>query len=344
MRLRPEQLAAHLQKPPLASVYYLCGDEPLQMLESGDAIRNRARTEGVDERIVYQVERGFDWDQLARDGANLSLFSSRRLIELRLGSQKPGKTGGEVLSRWAENPDSDDILVITSNKLDRQAQQTRWFKALDKAGVVVQVWPVDASRLPDWIRQRMSAMGRNMDRDAAELIAQRTEGNLLAARQELEKLCLILDKNDIRLEDVIHHVVDSTRHDVFALIEYVLLGRTRRAAAMLRGMRREGTEPLSLFGALMWEFRRLCSMAARIADGASREEVFREYRVWQQRQKALGTALQRFRPQEFGYLLSAAKDVDRSLKGGGVEDPWNALEDFLFHIAGERLQSQTGLN
>lgn len=341
MRLRPEQLPAHLEKSPLAPVYCLCGDEPLQMLEAEDALRRRAREQGVDERIVYQVERGFDWDQLAQDGANLSLFSSRRLIELRLGSQKPGKSGGEVLTRWSEQKDNDDILVITSARLDRQAQQTRWFKALDKAGVIVQVWPVDASRLPDWIRQRMTAMGRNMDREAAELIAQRTEGNLLAARQELEKLCLLLDKDDIRLEDVMHHVVDSTRHDVFALIEYVLLGRTRRVAAMLRGMRREGTEPLSLFGALMWEFRRLCSMAARIADGASREQVFREYRVWQQRQKALGTALQRFGPRELGRLLSAAKDVDRSLKGGGLEDPWNVLEDFLFLIAGERLQFLT---
>lgn len=340
MRLRPEQLPSRLEKSPLASVYCLCGDEPLQMLEAEDAIRHRAREQGVDERIVYQVDRGFDWDQLAQDGANLSLFSSRRLIELRLGSQKPGKAGGEVLTNWAEKTDNDDILVITSARLDRQAQQARWFKAVDKAGVIVQVWPVDAERLPDWIRQRMSAMGRNMDRDAAELIAQRTEGNLLAARQELEKLCLLLNKNEIALQDVMHHVVDSTRHDVFALIEYVLLGRTRRVAAMLRGMRREGTEPLSLFGALMWEFRRLCSMAARIADGASREQVFKEYRVWQQRQKAVGAALQRFSPQEFGRLLSAAKDVDRSLKGGGAGDPWNALEDFLFLIAGERLQFQ----
>ncbi|MEX2523344.1 MAG: DNA polymerase III subunit delta [Gammaproteobacteria bacterium] len=341
MRLRPEQLTAHLEKSSLATVYFLSGDEPLQMLEAEDAIRRRARQEGVDERIVYQVERGFDWDQLAQDGANLSLFSSRRLIELRLGTQKPGKAGGEVLTNWAAKPDNEDILVITGARLDRQAQQARWFKALDKAGVIVQIWPVDATRLPDWIRQRMSAMGRNMDRDAAELIAQRTEGNLLAARQELEKLCLLLDKNDIGLEDVMHHVVDSTRHDVFALIEHVLLGRTRRAAAMLRGMRREGTEPLSLFGALMWEFRRVCSMAARIADGASREQVFKEYRVWQQRQKALGAVLQRFSPREFGHLLSAARDVDRSLKGGGLEDPWTALEDFLFRIAGERLQFQT---
>jgi len=341
MRLRPEQLAGHLQQSRLAPVYCLCGDEPLQILESEDAIRERARSEGVDERIVYQVERGFDWEQLARDGANLSLFSSRRLIELRLGTQKPGKSGGEVLTKWADKPDNDNILVITSAKLDRQTQQTRWFKALDKAGVIVQVWPVDAGRLPDWIRQRMSAMDRNLDRDAAELIAQRTEGNLLAARQELEKLCLLLDKTDIRLEDVIHHVVDSTRHDVFALIEYVLLGRTRRIAAMLRSMCREGIEPLSLFGALMWELRRLCSMSARIAEGTTTEAIFSEYRVWQQRQKAMAAALQRLGPREFGRLLSTAKDVERTLKGGNRKDPWNALEDLLFLIAGERLQFQT---
>jgi len=340
MRLRPEQLPNHLQKSSLAPVYLITGDEPLQILEAEDLIRRQARGQGVEERIVHQVERGFDWNQLTQEGANLSLFSSRRLIELRLGSQKPGKPGGEALADWTAKPEHDDILLISSARLDRQTQQTRWFKALDKAGVVIQVWPVDAARLPDWIRQRMDAMGRRMDRDAAELIAQRTEGNLLAARQELEKLCLLLEQKEIRLDDVMHHVVDSARHDVFDLIECVLAGRAGRVAAMLRGMKKEGTEPLALFGATMWEFRRACSMAHAIAGGTSRDQVFSEYRVWPQRKKALSAVLQRFPPREFERLLAAAVEVDRALKGGGREDPWDVLEDFLFHIAGVGLQFQ----
>ncbi len=338
MRLKPEQLAKHLQSSALAPIYCLTGDEPLQLLEAEDALRRKAREEGVDERIVYRVERGFDWDQLAAETASLSLFSSRRLIELRLGTNKPGKAGGEALKNWAAQADGSDILIITAARLDRQTQQTRWFRDMEKAGVVIQVWPVEAARLPDWIRRRMKSMGRDMDRDAAELIAQRTEGNLLSARQELEKLCLLLDKSDIRVEDVIHHVIDSARHDVFDLIECVLSGRTARAAAMLRGMKKEGAEPLSLFGALMWEFRRVCVMAGDMAQGESPDQVFSRYHVWPRRQKALRTVLQRFNRDQLGDLLITAVNVDRVLKGGGFEEPWDALEDFLFHIAGDGLQ------
>lgn len=340
MRLRPEQLPAHLEKSPLAPVYCVSGDEPLQLLEAEDAIRRGAREEGIEERIVFQVDRGFDWNRLLQESASLSLFASRRLIELRLGGQKPGKPGGEALTAWAEQANREDILLITTARLDGQTQKAHWFKALEKAGVIIQVWPVDAARLPDWIRQRLQAMGKTMDHDAAELIAQRTEGNLLAARQELEKLCLLLDKNDIHLDDVMHSVVDSARHDVFDLIECVLLGKTGRTAAMLRGMKKEGTEPLSLFGALMWEIRRICAMARAIEEGNAREQVFSQYRVWPQRKKALTAVLQRFSTAEFDRLLVIAASVDRALKGGARDDPWHALEDFMFHIAGEGLQSR----
>lgn len=340
MRQRVDQLSQHLQRGNLAPVYCLTGDEPLQMLEAEDAIRRRAREEGVEERVVYHVDRSFDWDQLARDGASLSLFSSRRLLELRLGGQKPGKAGGETLTAWTDGAGGDNILLISAARLDRKAQQARWFKAVDKAGVVVQIWPVEPARLPDWIRQRARAMGRNLDRDAAELIAQRTEGNLLAARQELEKLCLLLETERIGLDDVMHYIVDSARHDVFALIENAFLGRTDRSAAMLRGLRREGAEPLALFGALMWEYRRVVSMAAAVAGGEERDQVFSRFRVWQQRKKALAAVLQRHSPGQLGRLLEEAMTVDRTLKGAGREDGWDALEDFLFHIAGVRVQSR----
>lgn len=339
MRQRVDQFFQQLQRGNLAPVYCLTGDEPLQMLEAEDALRRRAREEGVEERVVYHVDRGFDWDQLARDGASLSLFSSRRLLELRLGGQKPGKAGGEALRAWADGDGGDNILLISAARLDRQAQQARWFKAVDRAGVVVQIWPVEPARLPDWIRRRAQAMGRNLDRDAAELIAQRTEGNLLAARQELEKLCLLLDGDRIGLEDVMHYIVDSARHDVFALIENAFLGRADRAAAMLRGLRREGTEPLALFGALMWEFRRLVSMAAAVAGGEERDQVFKHFRVWPQRQKALAAVLQRHGPEQLDRLLVEAGAVDRALKGAAREDGWDVLEDFLFHIAGVAVQS-----
>jgi DNA polymerase-3 subunit delta len=340
MRQKVDQLQAHLQGPDLAPVYCLSGDEPLQMQEAEDAIRQRARELGVEERVVYHVDRSFDWNRLPLDGASLSLFSSRRLLELRLGAHKPGKAGGDAICAYTENPNPDNVLLITAARLDRQAQQARWFKAVDKAGVIMQLWPVEPTRLPDWIVRRMQAMGRRLDRDAAEFIAQRTEGNLLAARQELEKLCLLLDRDHIRLDDVMHFIVDSSRHDVFALIENAFQGRADRAAAMLRGLRREGTEPMALFGALMWEFRRVVSMAGAIAAGAGRDEVLARYKVWPQRKPAVSAVLRRFDTHRLGRLLTDAAAVDRALKGASREDAWVSLEDFLLHLAGTGVQSR----
>lgn len=339
MRQRLDQFFRQLQQGGLAPIYLLTGDEPLQVLEAEDAIRGRARQEGVEERLVYHVDRSFDWDQLVRDGASPSLFASRRLLELRLGAHKPGKAGGAALVDWSGGAGGDNILLISAARLDRQAQQARWFKAVDKAGTVVQIWPVAADQLPAWIMQRSQAMGRRLDRDAAELIAQRTEGNLLAARQELEKLCLLLDKDRITLDDVMHAIVDSARHDVFALIENVFQGRVDRAAAMLRGLRREGAEPMSLFGALMWEFRRTVAIAAAVAAGEAADQVFGRYKVWPQRRAALSAVLRRHSPGRLGRLLVEAGSVDRALKGAGREDSWDVLEDFMFHIAGVGVQS-----
>ena len=339
MRQRIDQFFKQLPRGDLAPVYLLTGDEPLQLLEAEDAIRSQALREGIEERLVYHPDRSFDWDQLIRDGASPSLFASRRLIELRLGAHKPGKPGGAVLTDWAGGAGGDNILLISATRLDRKAQQARWFKALDKAGIVVQIWPIAADRLPAWISQRMQAMGRRLDRDAAELIAQRTEGNLLAARQELEKLCLLLDKDRISLDDVMHAIVDSARHDVFALIENVYQGRVDRAAAMLRGLRREGAEPMSLFGALMWEFRRTVAIAVAVAAGEEADTVFGRYQVWPQRRAALTAVLRRHSPGQLGRLLAEAGTVDRALKGAAREDSWDVLEDFMFHIAGAGVQS-----
>ena len=338
MRLRSDQLEPHLQRSGLAPVYCLSGDEPLQMLEAADLIRLHARQAGVQERTVLEVDRGFDWNLLARESGNLSLFADRRLIELRLGGHKPGKAGGDALTDYAGHINNDNVLLVSADKLDKAAQQSRWYRALDQAGVTVQIWPVDGDRLSDWIVQRMRRLGKQLQRDAAELIAQRTEGNLLAARQELEKLNLLVDKNRVDLEDVMESVADSARHDVFALIEQAYLGRTARVAVMLRGLRREGTEPIGIFGALMWEFRRLCSMADAIANGAAVERVLNDYRIWPQRRKATGMVLQRLKAGQLARLLAEANSIDRSLKGALRQDPWELLENFLFRLAGIRLQ------
>ena len=339
MRLRSDQLGDHLQRKGLASLYFVSGDEPLQMLESADLIRHAAKQQGCEERAVLDVVKGFDWHQLSQLSANLSLFASRRLIELRLGSQKPGKEGANALVDYLSRSDSEDILLITSDKIDNRIQQGRWFKALDAAGVTIQIWPIEQARLPAWIKQRMQSYQKSIDSDAASLIAERMEGNLLAARQEIDKLALLVDGDKVSLKDVMDVVSDSSRFEVFDLVESCLGGNSERVARMLRGLKGEGAEPMSIFGALMWEIRRVCSMSHQIERGTPQDKVFAEYRVWQQRKHATSSILQRHSTRQLQVLLQRASIVDKVMKGAIRANVWDLLENFLFRIAGVRLQS-----
>ena len=343
MRLRAEQLATNLNKQGLAPLYCISGDEPLQMLESADLIRDYARAHQFDERSVLNVEKGFDWNQLRQVSANLSLFSSRRLIELRLTGQKPGKEGGAALIDYATSPEPDNVLLITISKLDKRAQQTRWYKALENAGTMIQIWPVEIANLPGWVIQRTKQLGKTISRDAASLIAERVEGNLLAARQDLEKLCLLSDKSEIDVTDVMDAVSDSARFDIFALIEACLCGNIERSCRMLRGFKSEGIEPLSIFGALMWELRRICCMAYEIDSGLSKDKVFAEYRIWQQRKSAMNAVLNRHNKIQFSELLRTAVIVDKATKGANSGNTWELLENFILRIAGVKVQSLQGL-
>ncbi|MFT5131601.1 MAG: DNA polymerase-3 subunit delta [Gammaproteobacteria bacterium] len=339
MRLRTDQLGENIKRKGLASVYYISGDEPLQMLEASDFIRRAARQEGCEERSVLDVGKGFDWNLLSQVSANLSLFASRRLIELRLGSQKPGKEGADALVDYISQNNSEDVLLMTSEKIDKRIQTGRWFKALDNAGVTIQIWPVERGRLPEWIKQRMLSHGKKMDHDAASLIAERVEGNLLAARQEIDKLALLVAKDNVDLKDVMEAVSDSSRFEVFDLVESCFSGNTERVARMLRGLRGEGAEPMSIFGALMWEIRRVCSMSHEIAAGTPGETVFATYRVWQQRKFATNSILKRYSVKQLHVLLQRATIVDKAMKGAIRANAWDLLENYLFRIAGVRLQS-----
>lgn len=342
MRLRADQLANHIARQGLARTWYVTGDEPLQMLEATDFIRQSAREQGCEERLVLDVGKDFDWGSLAGSGAEMSLFSSRRLIELRLGEQKPGKEGGAALQDYISDRESDDILLISSAKIDKRSQQTRWFKAIDSDGVCIQIWPVDSSQLPTWISQRMQSHGKKIDREAASLIAERVEGNLLAARQEIDKLALLVEGDRVDLQHVIDAVSDSSRYDVFDMVACSLGGNTRRMTRMLRGLRSEGAEPLALFGALMWEVRRICSVAHDLAAGVPEEKAFYANQIWQQKKAGVKAILKRNSCSQLDALLRYASVVDRGLKGAIPCNRWDLLENYLFRIAGVRLQSFPG--
>lgn len=339
MRLRPEQLPGHLKRGPLAAVYLVSGDEPLQVLEAADAIRRSARAQGHAERQVLDVHRHFDWNELAQAGASLSLFSERRIVEVRLGTCSPGKDGGQALADYCARRDQDTLLLITAERLDKKAQQARWFKAVDDAGVVIQVWPVDAAQLPAWIAKRMERHDRLMEPEAAELIAQRVEGNLLAACQEVDKLALLVDAPTVTLDDVARAVTDSTRYDVFDMLDASLSGNSGRVAVMLRGLRQEDAEPMAIFGACMFELRRFCAMATAVATGTPPDRVAAEWHIRPQHVPAVRAALGRITATRAYRFLREAAHVERALKGATRLDPWFTLETFLLRIAGVGIES-----
>jgi len=336
MRVKADQLDRHLKQAELAPIYVVTGDEPLQATEVCDAIRARARTLGYTERTLLELSRDFDWVQLRQAGATLSLFAERRIIELRCGDHSPGKEGAAALGEYAASPPPDNLLLISTGKLDGKSKQTKWFKTLESAGVVIELWPVEADELPRWLMQRMQKIDRKLDAQAAEFIAQRVEGNLLAASQELDKLALLVD-GTIGVDHVLRAVADSARFDTFDLVDAALLGDKDRVVRTLRGLRSEGYEVPMVMGGVMWEFRQVCAMSCAMRAGATRDQVMNAAQVWPQRRARVGAALSRHgAPAMIGFLRDAAA-VDRASKGALRTDPWRLLEEFLLRLAGVNL-------
>ncbi|MHA1568994.1 MAG: DNA polymerase III subunit delta [Alphaproteobacteria bacterium] len=345
MRLRPEQLAGRLQDAgsvSLAPVYLLSGDEPFQLEQASGAIRARAATEGYGEREVLHVDRGFDWQRLGAAADSLSLFASRRLVELRLPTGKPGDTGGKALKAWCENPPADTLLLIVAGKLEKAQQNTRWFKAIDAAGVVVQVWPLGPDRLPGWIRERMQLRDMQPTPEALAMLVDRVEGNLLAADQELEKLRLLTGGGAISAEQVAAAVSDSARFDVFSLVDTALAGEAERAVRILRGLQGEGVEPVLILWALGRELRALCGMSRELQAGKALGQVLGQYRVWDKRKGPVQAALRRYPLRRWQGLLWQADEIEKIIKGQAPGRVADELVQLTLKIAGRPLFRVSG--
>ncbi len=337
MRLRPEQLAAALARKAPAPIYVVFGEEPLQVTEAVDAIRAAVRKAGADERVVLDVESGFDWRRLAEATGSLSLFASRRLIEVRLGDAKPGADGGAALAGYAERPAPDDVLLVTAGKLDSRAQQAAWFKACEQAGVAVQAWPVEAAEMPRWVAHRAAARELVLDADAAALIAERSEGNLLAAAQEIDKLSLAAAGGRLTTAEVRSIVNDSARYDAFDLVDAALAADASRVERILRGLAAEGVEPVMIGWALAREIGTLTGVAEALAAGAPQERALTEAGVWSSRRALVGAAVRRRRPPAWRRLLRLSGRLERVLKGAAPGEPWQELRWLALLLAGAPL-------
>ena len=333
MKLKPEQIPAHLQRT-LAPIYLISGDEPLQIAEACDAIRARARETGCAERLLFNVESGFDWDALSQARDSLSLFAERRLVELRLPTGKPGEAGAKVLRDYAARPPGDDVLLVISGKIDKDAQRGKWFTALEQAGVVVQVWPLTVAQLPAWIERRMRAKGLQPSSEAVALLAERVEGNLLACAQEIEKLLLLHGTGAVDGAAVSAAVTDSARYSVYDLVDRALAGEGAAVTRVLHGLQGEGEEPVVVLWALAREIRSLAIMADAVQGGAGMEQVFNENRIWQNRKILVSGALKRSSPRSLRLLLRQAGRADRVIKGAAPGNVWDELLQLVLGLAG----------
>ena len=334
MQVAPHQLQAHLEKR-VAPIYLLSGDEPLQMSEAADAVRRQAQKQGYSGREILEVDSRFDWSLLMAEANSLSLFAEQRIIDLRIPSGKPGNEGSKALNEYAEHPPHDVLLLITLPKLEKSQSSSKWFKALDRVGVTVQVWPVDGGRLQAWIMQRMRSAGLSPAADVVPMLAERIEGNLLAARQEIEKLLLLYGPGEITPEQLAESVADSARYDVFGLIDAALAGDVSRCVKIVNGLQAEGTpEPVVLW-ALTRELRLLVSLAGEIAGGRTAQQAVGARReVWEKRKPLVIKGVQRLKPQEWQGLLQLCGRTDRAIKGWEHCDPWLLMRDIATRMAG----------
>jgi DNA polymerase-3 subunit delta len=325
LKLTPDSLTSHLEQQ-LLTAYLVSGDEPLLTGEAADAIRARARGAGFTEREVHFLERGSDWDDVRASASNMSLFGSRRLLELRLPTGRPGVAGNNALLALLERNDPDTLILILAPRLDRDAQGTQWFRALESHGGWVAVWPVEADRLVGWLRARCRRLRLEVTDEALTLLAERIEGNLLAAHQELEKLRLLAPAGAITADDVLAGVADSARFDVFRLSEAVLEGEAGRALRVLAGLRSEGTEQTLVLWALTKALRDLWGAAASPGAGRSRG--------WQRQGAALDKAVRRAPRLSFRALTLRAARADRMIKGRLQGNAWDEMALLAADICG----------
>ncbi len=321
MQVRAAELAGRLESR-LAPLYLVTGDEPLLVEEACDAIIEAARHQGFGERSVLHAEGGFNWNDVLQDAASMSLFAARRIVDVRVPGGKFDRDASEVLRRYAGQPPEDTLLLIRTPRLESRQRNAAWFKAVEKAGVVVPIWGVELRELPRWLADRLKRAGLTLEREALNLLAERVEGNLLAAVQEIEKLKLAGLESPVTAQALAGVLDDAARYDVFELVDATLGGDARRVSRMVRTLRQEGIALFAVLGALTSQLR-------RIGDGGGRMSP--------QRKRLVSVFLDRVgAASAVERVLAECALVDAQGKGQIPGDAWQSLEDLLLRLAGVR--------
>ena len=340
MKIKPDQLKSYLQKSlqtkQLSPIFIISGDEPLLSQEAADAVRSTARQLEFTERETFDIDARFDWNLVFNETNSLSLFSDKKILELRITNGKPGDKGSKALCELCENPNDSNLILVILPKLDKGAYQSKWMKTLESKGVHIQVWPVTPEQLPRWINQRLVQCGIEASQGAVDILADRVEGNLLAAMQEINKLKLLSLEGKVNADVMSTVVADSARYNLFSFVDKVLDGDAQSAARALRGLENEGTEPLALLWAITRELRTLNKASHQILLGNSKDKALKSAGVWDKRIPIFRKALSRLSAAHLRMLMHQASAIDRGVKGLRQADIWDELTTLVLSFAGSQ--------
>ncbi|MBN9421092.1 MAG: DNA polymerase III subunit delta [Candidatus Accumulibacter sp. 66-26] len=324
MQLKGEQLAAHLERE-LKPVYVVYGDEPLLVIEAADAIRATARRQGFDEREVLTALSGFNWTQLTQAAGNMSLFGGRKLIDLRIPTGKPGRDGSAAIQDYCAHPSPDALLLVTLPGLDWKEEKAAWLTALADAGAALKLVPPNLAELPAWIAGRLRRQQQSADAEGLRFIAERVEGNLLAAHQEIQKLGLLHPPGALDLQQIRDAVLNVARYDIDGLREALLVGDVARLTRTLDGLRQEGEAAPLVLWAMTEEVRAVAQIKRGQQEGQPLDALLRDARVWGPRLALMKRAVQRVAAGRASAALAHAAGIDKMIKGAASGDVWNEL-------------------
>ena len=324
MKIHPNQLTQQLQQG-LSSIYIVSGDIPLLVEEIRNQIRHAAENQGFKNRELFQVEKGFEWQQLLMSANSLSLFSSKSVLELYLTSNKLTDAGSEALQYYAASPPPDKILIITTSKLDANTQKNKWFSVLEKKAIVITVWPIDKTHYPAWLTERLKRVNLQTDHEGLRVLADRTEGNLLAAKQAIEKLSLLYGKGKLSSEEIVNVISDTARFNVFHLIDHILQAHQKKVVRIVAGLQQEGTDPMLVLWALAREIRNLAEMAFTLQQGQNVQLILQKFQIWEKRKPLVKAILQRHHYEYFLKLLQQIQEIDEIIKGFQTGNVWDKL-------------------
>ncbi|ETI62406.1 DNA polymerase III subunit delta [Marinomonas profundimaris] len=312
MKVRVDQLIQQLKKN-LAPIYIISGDEVLLCQEAADNIRKAAQHHNIDERLRFVADSQFDWQDVINENQSLSLFSTRRLFDIQI--DKMGEKHSKALAQLGQSLSEDNIILLTLPKIDARTQKAKWFTQLESQGVFVQIWPIDASRLPAWVQQRAQALDLSLTRDAASLICERGEGNLLALSQELEKLALLHGKGcQIDAEQVVESVADSSRYSIYDLSDRILMGKAKDAMHCLNQLMGEGVEASIILWLFNREIQTLNNLYQAMQSTSFRQACQAE-RIWDKRIPFYESAMSRHNKITLPYMQNYLALIDKSIKG-----------------------------